>query len=126
MVVFPLAKGINSPKGFGINPFVQVLLELASKRNKIPLAKLTTPPGGVPLPPEQDILISPNYQLLIPRKQSPQVEENEEDEDGSNLNRNPNLLQRQRSSNDQQTQQQTSQKVSFPLTAAAAAAKRPR
>ncbi|KAG1366366.1 Transcription initiation factor TFIID subunit 9 [Cocos nucifera] len=111
---------------FSQPPPREVLLELASNRNKIPLPKLTTPPGGVPLPPERDILISPNYQLLIPKKQSPQVEENEEDEDGSNLNRNPNLLQKQRISNDHQTQQETSRRVSFPLTAAAAAAKRPR
>lgn len=109
-----------------MNLFVQVLLELARSRNKIPLPKLITPPGGIPLPPEQDTLISPNYQLLIPRKQSSQVEENEEDEDGSNPKPNPAMSQEQKTSTDQQSQQQTPQRVSFPLNSAAAAAKRPR
>lgn len=115
---------------FSQPPPREELLQLARNRNKIPLPKSITPPGAIPLPPEQDTLISPCYQLLIPRKQPSQVEENEEDEDGSNLNPNLNMSQEQRA--DQQSQQQTPQRVSFPLNsaaaaaAAAAAAKRPR
>ncbi|RZR70889.1 hypothetical protein BHM03_00002090 [Ensete ventricosum] len=92
-----------------------VLLELARRRNKIPLPKTIAPPGSIPLPPEQDTLIIPNYQLLIPRKQPPQVEETEEDVNGSNVN--PTLV-----PNSSQ-EQQTLQRVSFPLSSAA---KRPR
>ncbi|XP_010936906.1 transcription initiation factor TFIID subunit 9 [Elaeis guineensis] len=111
---------------FSQPPPREVLLELARSRNKIPLPKLITPPGGIPLPPEQDTLISSNYQLLIPRKQPSQVEENEEDEDGSNPKPNSNMSQEQKTSTDQHSQQQTPQRVSFPLNSAAAAAKRSR
>ncbi|XP_072989189.1 transcription initiation factor TFIID subunit 9 [Typha latifolia] len=114
---------------FSQPPPREVLLELARSRNKIPLPKSITPPGAIPLPPEQDTLISPNYQLLIPRKQPSQVEEREEEEDGAanpNPNPNRNYLPEQRNSSDQQTQQQTPQRVSFQLAAAATAAKRPR
>lgn len=59
----------------------QVLLELARNRNKIPLPRTIAGPG-IPLPPDQDTLISPNYQLAIPKKQpSPAFEETEEDEE---------------------------------------------
>ncbi|KAF3773575.1 hypothetical protein EJ110_NYTH55024 [Nymphaea thermarum] len=46
---------------------VQVLLALARNRNKIPLPKSASGPG-IPLPPEKDTLISPNYQLALPRR----------------------------------------------------------
>ncbi|OAY68093.1 Transcription initiation factor TFIID subunit 9 [Ananas comosus] len=100
----------------------KLLLELARTRNKIPLPKSIAPTGSIPLPPEQDTLTSPNYQLLIPRRQPPQVEETEEEEeDGSNqnpnLNPNPNPntnrshMQEQRGSGtEQQIQQQTPQR----------------
>ncbi|CAB4302826.1 unnamed protein product [Prunus armeniaca] len=66
---------------FSQPPPREVLLELARNRNKIPLPKPIAGPG-VALPPEQDTLISPNYQLAIPKKQSAQaVEEMEEDEE---------------------------------------------
>ncbi|XP_020272738.1 transcription initiation factor TFIID subunit 9 [Asparagus officinalis] len=117
---------------FSQPPPREVLLELARSRNKIPLPKRIAPPGSIPLPPEQDTLINPNYQLLIPRKQPLQVEETEE-EDTSNPNPNPNpnpdsapsSSQEQRTSNEQQQQQQQlgQQRVSFPLSAGA---KRPR
>ncbi|KAJ8471181.1 hypothetical protein OPV22_025524 [Ensete ventricosum] len=100
---------------FSQPPPREVLLELARRRNKIPLPKTIAPPGSIPLPPEQDTLIIPNYQLLIPRKQPPQVEETEEDVNGSNVN--PTLV-----PNSSQ-EQQTLQRVSFPLSSAA---KRPR
>lgn len=100
-----------------------MLLELARSRNKIPLPKSIAPPGSIPLPPEQDTLINPNYQLLIPRKQPSQVEETEE-EDVPNPNPNPNLPQEQQMmSADQQQPPQAPQRVSFPLVAGA---KRPR
>ncbi|KAJ6794110.1 transcription initiation factor TFIID subunit 9 [Iris pallida] len=117
---------------FSQPPPREVLLELARNRNKIPLPKSISPPGAIPLPPEQDTLLSPNYQLLIPRKQPSQVEETEEEEDGSNPNSDPiSSRQEQRTNTDQQQQQQQApQRVSFPLVsagaAAAAAAKRPR
>ncbi|XP_058085119.1 transcription initiation factor TFIID subunit 9 [Magnolia sinica] len=94
----------------------EVQLELARNRNKIPLPK-TNAGSAIPLPPEQDTLISPNYQLAMSKKQSPQaIEEMEEEEEGAKANPPPE---------DQKTdpqQQQTPQRVSFPLMAA----KRPR
>lgn len=86
----------------------QVLLELARNRNKIPLPRSIAGPG-IPLPPEQDTLISPNYQLAIPKKQSsPAAVETEEDEEG--VDTNP--AQEQRA----EMPQHTPQRVSFPLT----------
>lgn len=90
----------------------QVLLELARKRNKIPLPKSIAGPG-IPLPPEQDTLINPNYQLAIPKKQPVQaVEETEDEESGDPI-----------PSQEQKTDllQHTPQRVSLPL-----GAKRPR
>ncbi|KAK9131410.1 hypothetical protein Sjap_011897 [Stephania japonica] len=90
----------------------QVLLELARNRNKIPLPKSIAGPG-ISLPPEVDTLISPNYQLALPKRPYQAIEETEEDEEGAN----PNPSQEQKSDQPQQTPQ----RVSFPL-----AAKRPR
>ncbi|CAL1376426.1 unnamed protein product [Linum trigynum] len=95
---------------FSQPPPREVLLELARNRNKIPLPK-TAPGPGVPLPPEQDTLISPNYQLAFPKKQLPQVEETDEDEEMPG--QNPSS---QEPSTDVPQQQQTPQRVSFPLT----------
>ncbi|XP_042398371.1 transcription initiation factor TFIID subunit 9-like [Zingiber officinale] len=112
---------------FSQPPPREVLLELAKNKNKVPLPKTIAPPGSIPLPPEQDTLISPNYQLLIPRKQPAQVEETEEESgDGANVNPNStnNLSQEQRTAYvDPQPFQQTQPRVSFPLSSAA---KRPR
>ncbi|XP_042487400.1 transcription initiation factor TFIID subunit 9-like [Macadamia integrifolia] len=100
---------------FSQPPPREVLLELARTRNKTPLPKSIAGPG-IPLPPEQDTLISPNYQLAMPKKQISQtVEETEEDEEATTTNPNPP----QESTTDMQMQ--TPQKVSFPLQA-----KRPR
>lgn len=93
----------------------QVLLELARNRNKIPLPTSIAGPG-IPLPPEQDTLISPNYQLAIPKKQSQPIEETEDDDEGVDPAPNPNVSQDHRD-----FPQGTPQKVSFPL-----GAKRPR
>ncbi|CAK9174014.1 unnamed protein product [Ilex paraguariensis] len=94
----------------------EVLLELARNRNKIPLPKSIAGPA-VPLPPEQDTLINPNYQLAILKKHTSQpVEEMEEDEEG--IDPSPNPSQEQKTDN---MQQNTPQRVSFPL-----GAKRPR
>ncbi|KAJ4717780.1 transcription initiation factor TFIID subunit 9 [Melia azedarach] len=92
---------------FSQPPPREVLLDLARSRNKIPLPKSISGPG-VPLPPDQDILISPNYQLPIPKKQSAQAaEEMEEDEESAD----PNTSQEQRTD----MPQHTPQRVSFPL-----------
>ena len=107
----------------------QVLLELARSRNKIPLPKSIAPPGSIPLPPEQDTLLSENYQLLPALKPPTQIEEAEDDNEGTNAspgNPSPSYPQDQRGSEQHQPQSQ-SQRVSFQLNAvAAAAAKRPR
>ncbi|XP_051152092.1 transcription initiation factor TFIID subunit 9 [Andrographis paniculata] len=100
---------------FAQPPPREVLLELAQSRNKIPLPK-SVPGPGIPLPPEQDILISPNYQLAIPKRQNTQpAEETEEDEETADPNPNPN------NSNPPQDRrdlpQGTPQRVSFPLGA---------
>ncbi|KAK9081622.1 hypothetical protein Syun_031405 [Stephania yunnanensis] len=97
---------------FSQPPPREVLLELASNRNKIPLPKSIAGPG-ISLPPEEDTLISPNYQLALPKRPHQAIEETEEDEEGAN----PNPSQEQKSDQPQQTPQ----RVSFPL-----AAKRPR
>ncbi|KAL5579564.1 hypothetical protein UlMin_012006 [Ulmus minor] len=91
---------------FSQPPPREVLLELARSRNKIPLPRSLTGPG-IPLPPEQDTLISPNYQLAIPRKQPVQDEEMEEDEETGD----PNPSQEQKP----EASQRTPQRVSFPL-----------
>ncbi|KAL6970492.1 Transcription initiation factor TFIID subunit 9 [Sarracenia purpurea var. burkii] len=101
---------------FSQPPPREILLELARNRNKIPLPKSMVGPG-IPLPPEQDTLISPNYQLAFPKKQTGHaVEETEEDEDIADPNLNPSQEQRT------EVPQNTPQRVSFPLVGT----KRPR
>ncbi|XP_010067878.2 transcription initiation factor TFIID subunit 9 [Eucalyptus grandis] len=92
---------------FSQPPPREVLLELARSRNKIPLPKTISGPG-IPLPPEQDTLISPNYQLAIPRRQSAQAMEEAEEDERSDAN----------PSQEQKTDvpQSTPQRVSFPLS----------
>ncbi|PON35691.1 Transcription initiation factor [Parasponia andersonii] len=93
---------------FSQPPPREVLLELARSRNKIPLPRSITGPASIPLPPEQDTLISPNYQLAIPRRQSAQAaEETEEDDEAVD----PAPSQEQKTD----APQQTPQRVSFPL-----------
>ncbi|MCL7027378.1 hypothetical protein MKW94_027786 [Papaver nudicaule] len=95
--------------GFSQPPPREVLLELARNRNKMPLPKSITGPG-IPLPPDEDTLISPNYQLAIPsRPQAQADEEIEEDEDMEDPNQNSNL------NPPQEQLQNTPQRVSFPL-----------
>lgn len=94
---------------FSQPPPREVLLELARNRNKIPLPKSISG-AGIPLPPEQDTLIGPNYQFAIPRKHTKQpVEETEDDEDTSDPNPNPSQEQRP------DIPQGTPQRVSFPI-----------
>ncbi|KAL6495956.1 Transcription initiation factor TFIID subunit 9 [Orobanche gracilis] len=77
---------------FSQPPPREVLLELARSRNKVPLPKSIAGPG-IPLPPEQDTLISPNYQLAIPKRQISQpAEETEDDEESVDPNSNSNNL----------------------------------
>ena len=85
-----------------------MLLELARNRNKTPLPK-SVGGIGIPLPPEEDTLISPNYQLVIPKKQASQApEETEEEEE---------VAAAPSSSQETKTDmpQNTPQRVSFPL-----------
>ncbi|KAF2323624.1 hypothetical protein GH714_036367 [Hevea brasiliensis] len=94
---------------FSQPPHREVLLELARNRNKIPLPKTIAGPG-IALPPEQDTLISPNYQLAIPKKRPAQaMEETEKYEESADL------TQSQEPKTDV-PQHNTSQRVSFPLT----------
>ncbi|KAF7038911.1 hypothetical protein CFC21_049006 [Triticum aestivum] len=97
--------------------------------NKIRLPKSIAPPGSIPLPPEQDTLLSENYQLLPALKPPTQTEEAEDDNERADAipaNPSSNYSQDQRGSEQHQPQSQ-SQRVSFQLNAvAAAAAKRPR
>ncbi|KAK6153564.1 hypothetical protein DH2020_013203 [Rehmannia glutinosa] len=98
---------------FSQPPPREVLLELARSRNKVPLPKSIAGPG-IPLPPEQDTLISPNYQLAIPKRQISQpAEETEEDEEAADPNPNPNPNPNHR----RDLPQGTPQRVSFPLGA---------
>ncbi|KAL2941670.1 Transcription initiation factor TFIID subunit 9, partial [Bienertia sinuspersici] len=82
--------------------------ELARNRNKTPLPK-NVGGSGVPLPPEEDTLISPNYQLVIPKRQHPQALEETEDEEAAA----PSSSQEPKSD----VPQNTLQRVSFPLGA---------
>ncbi|KAE8675311.1 Transcription initiation factor TFIID subunit 9 [Hibiscus syriacus] len=92
---------------FSQPPPREVLLELARNRNKVPLPK-AIPGPGIPLPPEQDILIRTNYQFAIPKKQSaPAMEETEDDEESVE----PNSSQEQKTD----VPHPTSGRVSFPL-----------
>lgn len=87
----------------------KVLLELAKNRNKIPLPKCLAP--GVPLPPDQDTLISPNYQFAFANKRSAEpIEETEEEEASVNADPNPSSQEEKTD-----TQQNPTQRVSFPL-----------
>ncbi|KAK6790959.1 hypothetical protein RDI58_010040 [Solanum bulbocastanum] len=99
---------------FSQPPPREVLLELARNRNKIPLPK-SIAGSGVPLPPEQDTLINPNYQLAIAKKQTSQPEETE-DEESADPNpapsKNPSL-----SHEKTDVPQGTPQRVSFSLGA---------
>lgn len=83
-----------------------MLLELARSRNKIPLPKSIAGPG-IPLPSDKDTLISPNYQLVIPKKRTSQPMEETEDEEITD----PNPSQEDKT----EMQQNPQQRVSFPL-----------
>ncbi|KAK4270955.1 hypothetical protein QN277_019719 [Acacia crassicarpa] len=91
---------------FSQPPPREVLLELARSRNKIPLPKTIAGPG-IPLPPDKDTLLSPNYQLVSPKKRPSQPMEETEDEDVAD----PNPSQEDRTD----MQQNPQQRVSFPL-----------
>lgn len=100
---------------FSQPPPREVLLELARSRNKVPLPKSIAGPG-IPLPPEQDTLINPNYQLAIPKRYTTQLpEETEEDEEPADANPNPNP--NPNPSQDRRNLSQGAQRVSFPLGA---------
>ncbi|KAI3768147.1 hypothetical protein L2E82_18586 [Cichorium intybus] len=91
---------------FSQPPPREVLLELARNRNKIPLPKSIAGPG-MALPPDSDTLISPNYQLVIPRKRTSEAVEETEEEEESNEPKTNVSQEQQRS--------ELTQRVSFPL-----------
>ncbi|KAJ0082609.1 hypothetical protein Patl1_10793 [Pistacia atlantica] len=100
---------------FSQPPPREVLLQLSRTRNSIPLPKVIASPG-IALPPEQDTLLGPNYQPLIPKKSAQPMEETEEDEETAD----PSTSQQQRTDLPQQRidlPQKTSQaqRVAFPL-----------
>ncbi|KAL8166344.1 hypothetical protein V2J09_007843 [Rumex salicifolius] len=97
---------------FSQPPPREVLLELARNRNKIPLPDNLGVGGGAgfPLPPEEDTLISPNYQLVIPKKQNPHAQEETEEEEEAAA---PTSSQEHKPID--QTPHLTPQRVSFPL-----------
>lgn len=88
----------------------QVLLDLARNRNKLPLPKTIAGPG-IPLPADQDTLISPNYQLAIPNKRPSQPLEETEDEEASDPIPNSSSQEAEKT----EMQQNPQQRVSFPL-----------
>ncbi|CAM6083479.1 unnamed protein product [Calypogeia fissa] len=61
----------------------ETLLELAKIRNSVPLPKVIGGPG-LALPPEEDILIAPNYQLDVPTRSVQDFDMEDEDEDNDN------------------------------------------
>lgn len=82
------------------------------------MPKSIAPPGSIPLPPDEDTLINPNYQLLIPTRQMTRNEETDEGTETSaanpNASPNPNVLKEQSGVTEQQSQQ-VLQRVSFQL-----------
>ncbi|KAK9099528.1 hypothetical protein Syun_026573 [Stephania yunnanensis] len=58
-----------------INELFEVLLELASNRNKISHFWKSVAGPGISLPPEEDTLIGPNYQLALPKRPHQAIEE---------------------------------------------------
>ncbi|CAJ1940766.1 unnamed protein product [Sphenostylis stenocarpa] len=91
---------------FSQPPPREVLLELAQNRNKIPLPKTIAGPG-IPLPPDQDTLTSPNYQFGIRNKRPAEPLEETEDEETTI----PNPTQEEKAD-----MPQNHQRVSFPLS----------
>ncbi len=67
----------------------QTLVELAKARNSIPLPKIIGSPG-IALPPELDTLIAPNYQLAVPTRTIPEMEEDETERKGDAKNSKDN------------------------------------
>ncbi|XWS18815.1 hypothetical protein CRYUN_Cryun32bG0077400 [Craigia yunnanensis] len=86
---------------------VDVLLELARNRNKVPLPK-AKPGPGILLPHAQDTLISTNYQFVIPKKQSDQARKRRK-----RMKKVLNLIPRKSRRQIRHTQHL---RVSFPLT----------
>ncbi|KAG8388421.1 hypothetical protein BUALT_Bualt02G0124100 [Buddleja alternifolia] len=97
---------------FSQPPPREVLLELARSRNKVPLPKSIVG-HGIHLPPDRDTLISPNYQLAIPKRQNIEPAEETEEDEEADPNPGPNLLPQDR----RDLPQGNLQRVSFPLGA---------
>ncbi|XP_057515383.1 transcription initiation factor TFIID subunit 9-like [Amaranthus tricolor] len=102
-----LAIQSKANSSFSQPPPREFFLEMARNKNKTPLPK-TFGGAGIPLPPEEDTLISPNYQLVIPNMQNPlALEETEEEADAPSTSQQPKT----------DALRNTLQKVSFPLGA---------
>ncbi|XP_022992393.1 transcription initiation factor TFIID subunit 9 [Cucurbita maxima] len=93
---------------FSQPPPREVLLELARNRNKIPLPRSIGGPG-IALPPDIDTLLSPNYQLAIPKKRPVEAMEETEEDEGVDTVPSQEL-------STEVPQQHTPQRVSFPLS----------
>ncbi|MCO5588449.1 hypothetical protein L7F22_042405 [Adiantum nelumboides] len=63
---------------FSQPPSRETLMDLARVRNSIPLPKAISG-SGIALPPEQDALIAPNYQIAVPVKQAEEMEMDDKD-----------------------------------------------
>ncbi|KAI5080695.1 hypothetical protein GOP47_0003878 [Adiantum capillus-veneris] len=103
---------------FSQPPSRETLMELARVRNSMPLPKVISGPG-IALPPEQDSLIAPNYQLVVPMKQADEMEVDDKDGNKPPLPTDKNGMSSPASQ--QGLEQDGSKKVSFSL-----AGKRPR
>jgi transcription initiation factor TFIID subunit 9B len=115
-----LKLAIQSKVNFSFSqpPPREILLELARNRNRLPLPMSIGGPG-MALPPEQDTLIHPNYQLAIPKKPATQAaEEMEIDEEEGSKGDLSNFQSLQEQKTDHEA---GAQRVSFSLSA-----KRPR
>jgi transcription initiation factor TFIID subunit 9B len=96
----------------------ETLLELAKIRNSIPLPKVIGGPGPA-LPPDEDILMNPNYQLEVPTRSVREFDLEDEDEDVDSESK-PDSEKDVNSSqqpNAGRKQDQDGRKVSFSLSA---------
>ncbi|KAJ1291836.1 hypothetical protein BS78_02G347500 [Paspalum vaginatum] len=98
-------------------PRREVMFDLARSRNTIPLHKVIAPPGSIPLPPPEDMMLSQNYLLVRPVVQAPdqQVEETEDGDEGSDPG--PNTEQEHNGRASMKRKQLPSQGVPGPNTA---------
>ncbi|XP_047331011.1 transcription initiation factor TFIID subunit 9-like [Impatiens glandulifera] len=108
---------VNS--SFSQPPPREVMLELARKRNRIPLPKLVSP--GIPLPNDHDTLINPNYQLGIMENFMGQqnlrelMEEEDDDDDDEKIDDAVDVMDHNPNPNQEHRDTSTPQRVSFSI-----------